>query len=74
LYYSFQGDKFPVDVVAQPMANSVHEPSQPTAGIISGVTGPGSSRIPIPSLSMEHRMLLGFLHCTKYMLSFDVIF
>ncbi|XP_014514150.1 RNA polymerase II C-terminal domain phosphatase-like 2 isoform X1 [Vigna radiata var. radiata] len=47
------GDKFPVDLVAQPMANSVefrHEPSQPTAGIISGVSGPGSSRILIPSL------------------------
>ncbi|XP_047156002.1 RNA polymerase II C-terminal domain phosphatase-like 2 isoform X2 [Vigna umbellata] len=48
------GDKFPVDLVAQPMVNSVefrHEPSQPTAGIISGVTGPGSSRILIlPSL------------------------
>ncbi|XP_027928333.1 RNA polymerase II C-terminal domain phosphatase-like 2 isoform X2 [Vigna unguiculata] len=47
------GDKFPVDLVAQPMANSVefrHEPSQPTAGIISGVTGPGSSRMLIPSL------------------------
>ncbi|KAG2404681.1 RNA polymerase II C-terminal domain phosphatase-like 2 [Vigna angularis] len=45
------GDKFPVDLVAQPMVNSVefrHEPSQPTAGIISGVTGPGSSRILIP--------------------------
>ncbi|KAK7373941.1 hypothetical protein VNO80_07363 [Phaseolus coccineus] len=47
------GDKFPVDIVAQPMTNSVefrHEPSQPTAGIISSVTGPGSSRILIPSL------------------------
>ncbi|CAJ1805148.1 unnamed protein product [Sphenostylis stenocarpa] len=46
------GDKFPVDIVTQPMANSVefrHEPSQPTGGIISNVTGPGSSRTLIPS-------------------------
>ncbi|KOM37544.1 hypothetical protein LR48_Vigan03g092600 [Vigna angularis] len=72
------GDKFPVDLVAQPMVNSVefrHEPSQPTAGIISGVTGPGSSRILIPpSLSMEHRMLLEFLHCTLENICFLLMF
>ncbi|KAK7395125.1 hypothetical protein VNO78_15667 [Psophocarpus tetragonolobus] len=46
------GDKFSVDLVSQPMANSVefrHETSQTTAGIISNVIGPGSSRTLIPS-------------------------
>ena len=77
MYCSFQGDKFPVDLVAQPMANGVefrHEPSQPTAGIISGVTGPGSSRMLIPSLSMEHHTLLGFLHCTFENVCFLLMF
>lgn len=65
MFFSFQGDKFPVDLVTQPIANSVdlrHETSQPTAGIISNVTGPGSSRTLIPSQSMEQLMLLGFLY------------
>ncbi|KAH1086922.1 hypothetical protein GYH30_018441 [Glycine max] len=45
-------DKFSVDLSTRPMTNSVefrHETSQPTAGIISNVTGPGSSRTLIPS-------------------------
>ncbi|KAK7339864.1 hypothetical protein VNO77_20550 [Canavalia gladiata] len=45
-------DKFLVDLVSRPMVNTVefrHETSQPTSGIISNVTGPGSSRTLIPS-------------------------
>ncbi|XP_061344674.1 RNA polymerase II C-terminal domain phosphatase-like 2 isoform X2 [Gastrolobium bilobum] len=45
-------DKFSVDLVTRPMANSFelrHETSQLTAGITSIVTGPGSSRTLIPS-------------------------
>lgn len=63
LGHSFQDDKFSVDVVTRPLANNVefrHETSQPTAGIISNIAGPGSSRSPIPSQSMEHLMLLEF--------------
>ncbi|KAK7294682.1 hypothetical protein RJT34_17572 [Clitoria ternatea] len=45
-------DKFSVDLVARPLPNSVefrHETSEPTAGIIPNVNGPGSSRTLIPS-------------------------
>ncbi|XP_027353596.1 RNA polymerase II C-terminal domain phosphatase-like 2 [Abrus precatorius] len=45
-------DKFSVDVVTRPVASNVefrHETSPPTSGIISNVTGPGSSRTLTPS-------------------------
>ncbi|TKY65861.1 RNA polymerase II C-terminal domain phosphatase 2 [Spatholobus suberectus] len=45
-------DKFSVDLATRPMVNSTefrHETLQPIAGIISNVTGPGSSRTLVPS-------------------------
>ncbi|MED6124498.1 hypothetical protein PIB30_059479 [Stylosanthes scabra] len=45
-------DKLSVDVVNRPMVNNAEfrpETSQPTAGIISNIAGPGSSRTPILS-------------------------
>ncbi|XP_052116198.1 RNA polymerase II C-terminal domain phosphatase-like 2 isoform X3 [Arachis duranensis] len=45
-------DKLSVDVVTRPMVNNAEfrpETSQPTAGIIANIAGPGSSRTPILS-------------------------